>query len=35
MVQSYLPGGGNVSSDEAHWRHLENTIELVHPLAHL
>jgi len=27
QVQSYLPGGANVPSLWAHWRHLANTIE--------
>ena len=34
MVQCYSTGDGNVSSHEAHWHHLANTIELVHPSAH-
>jgi len=34
MVQSYLPGGANVPTGTAHWRHLVNTIELVLPSAH-
>ena len=36
-VQSYSPGGTNVptwSPMWAHWRHLENTIELMLPSAH-
>jgi len=34
MVQFYSTGDGNVSFHKAHWRHLANTIELVHPSAH-
>ena len=34
MVQCYSTGDRNVSSMRAHWRHLANTIELVHPSAH-
>ena len=35
MVQCYSTGDSNVSSHEgAYWRHLANTIKLVHPSAH-
>ena len=37
MVQCYSTGDSNVSSQapmRAHWLHLANTIELVHPSAH-
>ena len=36
MVQCHSTGDGNVSSHEGtlYWRHLVNTIELVHPSAH-
>jgi len=33
MVQCYSTGDGNVSFHKAHWCHLANTIELVHPSA--
>jgi len=33
MVQSYSPGGGMCPHVRAQWRHLANTIELVHPTA--
>jgi len=32
--QSNLPQGATCPSTMAHWRHLANTIELVHPSAH-
>jgi len=35
MLQCYSTGDGNVSTMRAHWRHLANTTELVHPSAHL
>jgi len=34
MVQCYSTDDGNVSFHKGNWRHLANTIELVHPSAH-
>jgi len=34
MVHCYSTGDHNLTSVRAHWRHLANTLELVHPSAH-